>query len=67
MDERVIAEAWRGDAEVKFGDSPREELDYFRPLEMMESYFLSGYSYLVRGPRSLYDYVKGEEIVAELP
>jgi len=64
MDERVVAEAWRGEAEVAFGDSAREELAPFAPLEMRESYYMSGYSYLMRGPRALHDYVRGERVGA---
>ena len=43
---------------MSFGSSEREELHYFEPEEMLESYFVSGYSYRHRGVTVLHDYTK---------
>jgi acetoacetate decarboxylase len=60
LDDMGIAEAWAGNATLHFGDSEKEELYHLEPLEMLESYYMSGFTYINKGLTVLHDYLASE-------
>jgi acetoacetate decarboxylase len=53
----AIAEAWSGNADVTFGRSETEELYHLEPVQMLESYYINGFTYHNRGINVLHDYL----------
>ncbi len=57
IDDWELAEAWSGEATITFGTSEREELHHLEPIEMLESYYVSGLTYTNPGVEVIYDYL----------
>ena len=55
--ELEIAEAWSGEAPLTFGRSEKEELYHLEPLRMLESYYITGFTYVNQGTTTIHDYL----------